>query len=311
MQKQLSIVGALTLRLLKEHRSPVVSLYDLAFATMQLYAAREYAGQKIKSIRSSFPRKDAISKYRTDLMESGILEERKDFPRDCYFLASSPFNASTDLACGIDPFCYVSHLSAMEYHGLTDRFAKTLFLTTPTAPIWKERAQERMIKDLGEGVFNQYRKESFPLLTRHPIDSVNRTSVNTLVTKFADKGAYIAPQDRPIRVASIGRTFLDMLRKPDLCGGMNHVIEVFKDHAKSYLPLIINEIDRHGDKIEKVRAGYILEERCGILNNSKIEAWAEFAQRGGSRVLDPTAPYWSTFSEKWCLSINVSNQENA
>jgi predicted transcriptional regulator of viral defense system len=166
-----------------------------------------------------------------------------------------------------------------------------------------------MIKDLGDS-FEQYESSAFPLLVRHAFQSLNKTSTRVLVTKFADQGAYVVTPDRPIRVSSIGRTFLDMLRKPDLCGGMNHVIDVFIEHAKPYLPLIINEIDRHGDKIEKVRAGYILEERCHIIENPKIDAWVVFAQRGGSRVLDPTTPYWSTFSEKWCLSINVSNYSN-
>lgn len=307
MQKQLSVVGALTLYLLKEHRSPIVTLYDIGVATLRLYSVREYAGQKIKNIRSAIPRRDNIAKYRNELMENGILEERKDFPKDCYFLASSPFTESMDLACGIDPFCYVSHLSAMEYHGLTDRFAKTLFLTSPPAPIWKSRAHEKMLKDLGESSIEQYVEAGFPSLTRHPLKSLNKTSVSVLVTKFADQGAYVVPQERPVKIASIGRTFLDMLRKPDLCGGMSHVIDVFEEQAKSYLQLIINEVDRHGDPIEKVRAGYILEERCGIAGNSKINAWAAFAQRGGSRVLDPMTPYWPTFSEKWCLSINVSN----
>jgi len=203
--------------------------------------------------------------------------------------------------------CYLSHLTAMAYHGLTDRFANTVFLTTPSLPIWKQRAQDRMRRDLGAQTFDQFKENHFPSITKHAINHLNRSTITTLVTKFADQGAYIVPQDRPVRVSSIGRTFLDMLRKPDLCGSMHHVIDVYRENASNYLPLIIQEIDRHGDKIEKVRAGYILEERCDILNNPQIEAWVAFAQRGGSRVLDPTSPYWSTFSEKWCLSINVSN----
>ncbi|MFZ6743520.1 type IV toxin-antitoxin system AbiEi family antitoxin domain-containing protein [Undibacterium sp. JH2W] len=303
---QLSIVGALGLYLLKEHRSPVVSLYDLSVAALRLYARKEYAGDKIKNIRAEAPRRDNIVKFRNSMMENGILEARNDFPRNCFLLTASPFKDPFDLACGLDSFCYISHLSAMSYHGLTDRFPKRLFLTTPTTPIWKERAEAKMVKDLGEN-YELFKNLAFPVLNRHSFDNFNKSNVNYLVTKLADQGAYISPSDRPIRVSSIGRTFLDMLRKSELCGGMNHVIDVFTEQAKTYLPLIISEIDRHGEKIEKVRAGYILEERCNIIGNPKIESWIQFAQRGGSRVLDPSAPYWSTFSEKWCLSINVSN----
>ena len=51
--------------------------------------------------------------------------------------------------CAIDPFGYVSHLSAMEYHGLTDRLSKTLYFTTPPPAEWSQLAAARMRKDLG------------------------------------------------------------------------------------------------------------------------------------------------------------------
>ena len=167
-----------------------------------------------------------------------------------------------------------------------------------------------MKKDLGPELFASFLEANFAPLARRVVPSINKNPLNMLTSKFADQGAYIVPSDRPIRVASLGRTFVDMLRKPGLCGGMKHVLDVYREHANIYLPLIISEVDRHGDKIEKVRAGYILEERCGIKNNATIASWVQFAQRGGSRVLDPDEAYWSTFSEKWCLSINVPKEIN-
>lgn len=309
MEKQISVVAALTQWLLKEHRSPVVSMYDIGVTTLKIYNAREFGGQKIKSIRSPIPRRDVVLNHRKELTELGILETRRDIPTDMFLLASSPFKEPIDLACGIDPFCYISHLSAMEYHGLTDRFAKTIFLTTVPTANWKARAAEKMKSDLGADLFDAFKEAGFPGLTRHTPTSLSKHPVNTLTTKFANQGSYIVPSDRPIRVSSIGRTFIDMLRKPDLCGGMRHVLDVYKAHATSYLPLIIGEVDQHGDKIEKVRAGYILEEICKIKNNEAIENWTQFAQRGGSRVLDPSEEYWPTFSEKWCLSINVGRND--
>jgi len=69
--------------------------------------------------------------------------------------------------------------------------------------------------------------------------------------------------------------------------------------------LIIDEVSQHGSKIERVRAGYILEDICK-LNSDRIDGWVECAQRGGSRKLDPEGDYVPKFSEKWCLSLNVS-----
>lgn len=43
-----------------------------------------------------------------------------------------------EVVCSVDPFCYVSHLSAMEYHGLTNRMPTLLFISSPR-PRYGER----------------------------------------------------------------------------------------------------------------------------------------------------------------------------
>jgi len=95
-----------------------------------------------------------------------------------------------------------------------------------------------------------------------------------------------------------------MLSNPELCGGMAHVIDVWKESAKTYLDEIIQAIDKSPKSIIKCRAGYIIEQILNI-KDCKVSKWSEFAQRGGSRVLDPNSPYAPEFSEKWMISINV------
>jgi predicted transcriptional regulator of viral defense system len=95
-----------------------------------------------------------------------------------------------------------------------------------------------------------------------------------------------------------------MLQRPELSGGMSHVIETFEEHAEANLPLILNELESHGSMIDRVRAGYLLEERCNI-RHPRIDTWVRDAQRGGSRKLDPQSPYEATFSERWMISINA------
>jgi hypothetical protein len=95
-----------------------------------------------------------------------------------------------------------------------------------------------------------------------------------------------------------------MLREPALCGGMQHVVDVFRSHAGLYLDLIVAEIESHGTAIDKVRGGYLLTEVCG-LNSPVIEHWSVHAQRGGSRRLDPGADYEPVYSARWQLSVNV------
>jgi predicted transcriptional regulator of viral defense system len=61
---------------------------------------------------------------------------------------------------------------------------------------------------------------------------------------------------------------MDMTRRPDYCGGEEHVLESFIEHGKKYAPLIIKEVDKLGRHIDKVRVGFILDKIIGI-NNKK------------------------------------------
>lgn len=206
-----------------------------------------------------------------------------------------------EIVCSIDPFAYVSHLSAMEHHGLTDRFSKILYMTRPSLTSWKKQAEERMQKDL-EDTYDEYRSLGLPLLTRSKLDKINKTPVH--FEERSQLGAFRHVSDTTLRVATIGRVFLDMIREPELCGGMQHALDVYKKEASRYLKFIVDEIDRHGKPIDKVRAGYLLSEVCH-LQHPILERWETFAQRGGSRKLDATEEYAPHHSERWQLSINV------
>jgi len=207
----------------------------------------------------------------------------------------------SEIACCIDPFAYVSHLSAMEHHGLTDRFAKTLYLTRPSPMEWRKQAASRMEKDLGEG-FKIYQTFGLPLLKRLTFTAIRDTTVH--FQERSQLGAFRNVSNSCLRVATIGRVFLDMLREPKLCGGIQHILDIYKRDAKRYLRLIVEEIDRHGQPIDKVRAGYVLTEVCR-LSHPTISNWRIHAQRGGSRKLDPDSEFSSVYSEDWMLSINV------
>ena len=85
---------------------------------------------------------------------------------------------------------------------------------------------------------------------------------------------------------------------------MAHVLEVWEEHAPTYLEDIVAAVDRTKKPLLKSRAGYILQERLK-LSHPTIERWKELGQRGGSRKLDPSADFASTFSETWMISLNV------
>ena len=236
------------------------------------------------------------------LTSFGLISPAKEFKAGTvYQLFGRNKPLPMEVACSVDPFAYVSHLSAMDYHGVTDRFSKILYLSTPPEREWKEQAAARMDKDL------KIRKEGYlaaklPVLKFQKFERIDGMRIE--LVRRSHRGAFKTIKSPSIRVAMVGRTFLDMLREPELCGGIQHVVDTYREYAVKYLKLIIDEVGQHGTSIEQARAGYLLETVCG-LSDPVIDAWASKVQRGGSRKLDPQAEYASVFSERWALSVNV------
>ena len=295
----MKVLKALTLSL-GELDSPVVTHYQLGLILYRLYNKKEYKGESINLTKSAADSND-LSKYLNDLLDDGVLDEPRAFPSGVYSLLGRSSENIDGVMCSIDPFCYLSHLSAMAYHGITNRIPAKLFISSPSPKDWKVAAVARMQKDL-KSDYEAYYRSGLPRLARMDIKKIRKTDIQRFNSKHL--GAFKKIKGEPIRVSSIGRTFLDMLRNPELCGGINHVLEVFDEYAKKYLRLITDEIDQNGKPIDKVRAGYILDERLE-LGNDIIEQWTEFAQRGGSRKLDASAEYMPRWSDKWLISINT------
>jgi predicted transcriptional regulator of viral defense system len=295
----LKLIKAITLSL-GELNTPVITRYQLGLVIYTLYKEKRYAGEAIALKKPTAEGPDFTICLR-QLEEEGVLHSPRHLPGSVYSLLGRKDWPADEVACVIDPFCYVSHLSAMAYHGLTNRIPTTLYLSSPSPQAWKQFAHDMMATDLGEDL-QTYLDNGMPGLVRTAFKRIGRTDVHCFTSKH--RGAYKNVRGKHLRVSTIGRTFLDMLRNPDLCGGIRHVLEVYEAWAEKYLRLITDEITQHGAPIDKVRAGYILEERLA-LSNEVIGSWAQYAQRGGSRKLDATAEYLPQWSDKWCLSINT------
>jgi len=291
-------IKAVTL-LLGELDKIVISEYQLGLIVNRIYKKKSYKGEHI-NLQKDFAEKKDVTKYLKLLLGEGILTPYKNI-KGVFTLIGKVNQNTEDIACTVDPFCYISHLSAMSYHGLTDRIPNKLYLSSPLYSEWRLFAEEQMRKDLGEDLI-QYKKNGLPKLVRLKMEKINKTEVQHLNSKHL--GAYKSVRGRAIRVSTIGRTFLEMLKKPELCGGINHVLDIFEEYGEKYLRLITDDIDKNGTPIVKVRAGYILEERLNIKNDI-IDKWSSFAQRGGSRKLDPKAEYIPEWSDKWKISLNV------
>lgn len=304
--KKISLSDALRFKIQNEWQYPVIGDFDIAVMLIELYRDKKAGPHELRVTRDS----PEAFRFRPEihrLLNSDILTES---PWVASLYQPSWADASLkESVCFANPLCYVSHLSAMEVHGITNRMPSTTYFTSPDHATWKStiarhRAiylQDKRIPSDNELIaFVRYRDES-PTESRKLRGKQRINLVKT--NKWSERNAI---QTQGYRVSTIGRTFLDMVSKPEYCGGMSHVISVFEEWGKLYKNQILMEASNYGNKIEKSRIGYLMEEIVGITNNSTLDDWAETAvQRGGSRRLNPHNSFEPTISERWCLSINV------
>lgn len=284
---------------------PLVTRYRLGCIVNEFYLKKSFDGHPLAKLEKQNANSTDLNRVIRSLESSGVLQDHPNFRGKAYRLIGAKEEAIEDVVCTVDPFCYVSHLSAMTYHGLTNRLPVNLIVSSADPKQWSKLAESKMRKDLEDNL-DLYIEEAMPLLTRPKLTRIGKTGIHRINTTRL--GAFKNVRGRSMRVSTIGRTFLDMLESPELCGGIRHVIEVFENEGPNYITPIVYEINEYGRPIDKVRAGYILEERLGIKNET-IDQWVKFATRGGSRKLDATEEYFPKWSEKWCISLNIDLPE--
>ena len=290
---------------LGEMEGTIVSHYQLGVLVYRLHTQQKFRGEALAD-RKETPEKRDVSSVLKRLLDDGVLTAYRAVAPTVYTLLGRTSQSAPDLVCEIDPFCYISHLSAMEHHGLTDRLTANTYITRPAPRDWSRFSLERQQRDLGDD-FQTWRQQGFPALSRPRfIKKIADRSVSEV--NSIHLGAYRTFKHSRLKISTLGQTYLDMLRRPDLCGGIYHVLTVFETTARNHLQNIVDEIERNGTVIEKVRAGYVLDERCK-LQHEVISSWVALAQRGGSRKLDPQREYAARYSARWCISLNIDEPD--
>lgn len=271
----------------------VFSAYDLSLLVFKFLKTQ--CRNKVKA-------KD-ISKLIDSLVKAKIVTENAYPGGNAFFLLPEESIDPKQAVCAIDMFCYVSHWSAMAYYGLTGTTEpNALYITNPEPRYWSSIAVQKIESDYA-GFIDAFYENGLRRPKKCSPTKIGRWEVvNTYTSQYENAFKY----DEGARIASIGRTFLDMIRCPSRCGGILNVIDVYKQNADNYVEEIVFEVNEKANKIESVRAGYLLDEVCGI-DHPLISKWHINVQRGGSRKLDPNAAYCPKYSEKWCLSINCNS----
>ena len=277
--------------LMREGR-PVITHYEFFRLLQKMY--RE--GRNLY-LRYAIPTKEHHNRYLSDLNKAGVVKYDRDYGDRIIRVIDIPEHSPDEVVCLADPLCYISHLSAMQIWGLTDRSSYALICTRPD----RKNSVAKLSQMMSDHSDPLPPKKIRLFYIGHP-EVVRGRRIRVFESK--NSGTSVNSSDTAKRVATIGQTFLDMLQQPQLCGGMPHILDVFDEHGEYWFNEIVSSVDSSDSSLVKSRAGYILEERLE-LRHSKIEAWKSLVQRGGSRKLDPTKAYVAVHSETWCISLNV------
>ena len=279
-------------KMLTQKEQAVVTPY----AFFRLIQAMYREGKSLY-LRDTLPNAEIYYRRRRNMYKAGIVRFDRDYGSRLIRVLTVSEQSAEEIVCIADPLCYVSHMSAMQRWGLTNRSSKALICTRPVRKIATAQLSNMMASHSDPLPPKRFR------LVRigHP-QTVRNRPIRVFESKAA--GASVNVRGSDMRLATIGQTFLDMLQQPELCGGISHVLDVYDEHAAFWHNEIIASVDSSNSSIVKCRAGHILEERLR-LHHKRIESWKALAQRGGSRRLDPSKAYARDFSETWMISLNV------
>ncbi len=306
---------ALATWVLEEYPYSVISKEKISEQIFILFMTKSYKGKRISLIRKEYASADDFNTYIERVERAGILTNinsgAKPHPLygggntdSIYFIKGKPEYSPSETVCAIYPHGYLSKINAMAWYGLTDKIPKVIRFTTCLLSEWKKRSALEL--SIGPGVdfdLNNF-IPSFPkntsLFGQELIISVESKYVEPLQVK-----------NSPIKVSSIGKTFIDMLRAPDECGGIDHVLEIFSENGKKYSSVIINELKHKTTrKIDIARVGFALQKIAGV-EHPLLSEWQQESKktRGSSKVLVPGVPFSSIFNEDWSLSLNAESAQ--
>lgn len=286
---------------LVERNLPIISPFEFNHLIWEMYQKTD--GKKL-GLSHQEPSTEDYSRLRSNLREARIISPDPDYGRALIRVLPVPDLYADDIVCLADSTVRVAYLSAMRRWGLTERIPYSLMLARPKRKSAIAQLKERMEETLDNGENNPAELN----IINHP-KTVRRRNISIHFSHYLTnyEGTIAQPWDNltpEVRLSSIGQTFLDTLQQPDLCGGMNHVLDVWDEHAHTWLEEIVQSVNRANDNLVMSRAGYIIEERLG-LTHPLLAKWKLQCHRGGTNKLDPNMNFVPTFSEKWMISINA------
>jgi len=122
----MEISTALTLEI-GQLRQPVVTSYQLGCLIFRLYQTKVYQGEKLTRLQKDVPERLEYNRVINTLIGNGVLQHSKDVSsHEVYTVLGQDTAAAEDIACCLDPFCYLSHPAQTRQGGLVVEFKRFL-----------------------------------------------------------------------------------------------------------------------------------------------------------------------------------------
>ena len=125
---KLTRAAAYLAELLEEHGKPVLTQFDFFQQIVRMY--RGSSGKKLY-LRNDLPNRADRDRLRLILKDAGVIGPDRDYGGRIIRVLTVSDLPAEDIICLVDSTCHVSHLSAMQRWGLTDRSPNALILTRP------------------------------------------------------------------------------------------------------------------------------------------------------------------------------------
>lgn len=295
MKKRISILDAVILWL--ESFDNRIAFFDLELHSFlyRIRNTRNFQGHDIKGFRTDSNLKNKFSEVIDDLILNKIIQNKNKK----YFTVGNKNPDDLDVVCSLYDVGYISYLSAMRYYNFTTKAPRKIDYVVPTRPEWKKIQSELFLRS--DESHEELDYEIF--VTPYPS---NRLKVKSKFLNVHSRSYAYHHNDngRIARVINEGDLFLEMTRYPDLCGGLEHVVEIYREKAILFLDEIVESTESFGSAIDKSRIGFLIDSYLGV-KDSRIVNWrTDSLSRGGSRKMVSSNPYSEVYSEDWCISLN-------
>lgn len=309
----------------KEYELDVISRQQLFLKFLELWFQEQSQGQS-SEITKIFSNK-LFYKLCDHLISEKILIGFNLTTRGyTYFIKKGSKPTSEMAISALYPLGFLSHLTAMNLYGIGNTQTTGIYLTCPARKDWKNLCLKEIKKrfkgfDVKDSITNDYIEINNLLLSTqsvldpYPHQNILEEAGSTKTVIIINRKNLVESEWwNQCHVQNVVDVYLDMLRAPHYCGGISHVLTIYKDTLpkdKELFQEILLNLTKNGSIIDRARFGYIFD-KILLIKAPEIDQWKEEQKdkRGSSRKLFSNFEFDSFFDEEWNLSINHQTVKN-